>query len=73
MAFVVFFLGVRVEERRNLVIVREYLLICYRKKKHNKKLFSRSISIKLNFTWVNAVEVGRVLVALPDFKSGVSG
>ncbi len=73
MAFVFLFFGVGVEERRSLVVVREYLLIFYRKKKYNKKLFSRSISIKFNISCVYAVEVGRVLVALPDFKSGVSG
>jgi hypothetical protein len=53
-----------------------YLLInnsVPRRWKYNKKLFSRSISIKLFLSLEDAVEVGRVLVALPDFKSGVAG
>ena len=61
MAFVVMFLGLEVAVMRI-------------KSKYNKQLFSRSISIKVNMAFIiNAVEVGRVLVALPDFKSGVSG
>ena len=75
MAFVILSLGSGLKKKEVLSLLSENTSFSFiEKKKHNKKLFSGSISIKFKTScYTDAVEVGRVLVALPDFKSGVSG